>query len=111
MARIAGINIPPQQHSEIGLTAIFGIGRTRARKICEACGIAYSKKVKDLTDGDLEKIRDQIAQFTIEGDLRRDHEHQAFDGHRLLPWIPSSSRFAHARSAHAHQRTYTQRPP
>ena len=59
MARIAGINIPPQQPSEIGLTAIFGIGRTRARKICEACGIAYSKKVKDLTDGDLEKIRDR----------------------------------------------------
>ena len=72
MARIAGINIPPQKHSEIGLTAIFGIGRTRARKICEACGIAYSKKVKDLTDGDLEKIRDAIAAFTIEGDLRRE---------------------------------------
>ena len=59
MARIAGINIPPQQHAEIGLTAIFGIGRTRARKICEACEIAYSKKIKDLTDGDLEKIRDR----------------------------------------------------
>ena len=72
MARIAGINIPPQKHAEIGLTAIFGIGRNRARKICDACGIAYSKKVKDLTDGDLEKIRDQIAQFTIEGDLRRE---------------------------------------
>jgi ribosomal protein uS13 len=72
MARIAGINIPPQKHAEIGLTAIFGIGRSRARKICEACGIEYSKKVKDLTDGDLEKIRDQIAQFTIEGDLRRE---------------------------------------
>jgi small subunit ribosomal protein S13 len=72
MARIAGINIPPQKHSEIGLTAIFGIGRTRARKICEACDIAYSKKVKDLTDADLEKIRDQIALFTIEGDLRRE---------------------------------------
>ena len=72
MARIAGINIPPQKHAEIGLTAIFGIGRNRARKICYACGIAYSKKVKDLTDGDLEKIRDQIAQFTIEGDLRRE---------------------------------------
>src|SRR3954465_3780893 len=67
MARIAGINIPPHQHAEIGLTAIFGIGRTRARMICEATGIPYSKKVKDLTDGDLEKIRDQIAQFTIEG--------------------------------------------
>ena len=72
MARIAGINIPPQQHSEIGLTAIFGIGRTRARKICEACGIAYSKKVKDLTDAELEKIRDQVGRFTIEGDLRRE---------------------------------------
>jgi small subunit ribosomal protein S13 len=72
MARIAGINIPPQKHSEIGLTAIFGIGRNRARKICEACGIAYSKKVKDLTDSELEKIRDQIALFTTEGDLRRE---------------------------------------
>lgn len=72
MARIAGINIPPHQHTEIGLTAIYGIGRTRARKICEACGIAYSKKVKDLTDADLEKIRDQVAQYTIEGDLRRE---------------------------------------
>ena len=72
MARIAGINIPPHKHAEIGLTAIFGIGRTRARKICEATGIAYSKKIKDLTDGDLEKIRDQIAEFTIEGDLRRE---------------------------------------
>lgn len=72
MARIAGINIPPHQHTEIGLTAIFGIGRTRARQICEATGIPYSKKVKDLSDADLEKIRDQIAQFTIEGDLRRE---------------------------------------
>ena len=72
MARIAGINIPPHKHSEIGLTAIYGIGRTRARKICEACGIDYSKKVKDLTDADLEKIREQVGQFLIEGDLRRE---------------------------------------
>jgi small subunit ribosomal protein S13 len=72
MARIAGINIPPHQHAEIGLTAIFGIGRTRARKICEACQIAYNKKVKDFTDGDLERIRDAIALYTIEGDLRRE---------------------------------------
>ena len=50
----------------------FGIGRTRARQICEASGIEYSKKIKDLTDADLEKIRDQIALFTIEGDLRRE---------------------------------------
>ena len=72
MARIAGINIPPHQHAEIGLTAIFGIGRSRARRICEATGIPYAKKVKDLTDQDLERLRDAIGQFTIEGDLRRE---------------------------------------
>ncbi|MFV0600994.1 MAG: 30S ribosomal protein S13 [Brachymonas sp.] len=72
MARIAGINIPPHQHAEIGLTAIFGIGRTRARKICEACGIDYSKKIKDLSDNDLEKIREALTHFTLEGDLRRE---------------------------------------
>ena len=72
MARIAGINIPPHKHAEIGLTAIYGIGRQRAREICEACGIPYAKKVKDLTDGDQEKIRDQIAKYIIEGDLRRE---------------------------------------
>ena len=72
MARIAGINIPPNKHTEIGLTAIFGIGRPRARKICEACGIDYAKKIKDLTDADLEKIREQIGGITIEGVLRRE---------------------------------------
>jgi small subunit ribosomal protein S13 len=73
MARIAGINIPPHQHAEIGLTAIFGIGRSRARKICEAAGVTYSKKVKDLTDAEIEKLRDAIGRFTIEGDLRREN--------------------------------------
>ena len=72
MARIAGINIPPHKHADIGLTAIFGIGRTRARQICDACGIAYSKKIKDLSDAELEKVRDQVNTFTIEGDLRRE---------------------------------------
>ncbi len=72
MARIAGINIPPHKHAEIGLTAIFGIGRTRARKICEASGIDYTKKIKDLSDAELEKVRDQVGAFTIEGDLRRE---------------------------------------
>ena len=72
MARIAGINIPDRQHAEIGLTAIFGIGRPRARAICEAAGVPLTKKVKDLTDAELEKLRDQINRFTIEGDLRRE---------------------------------------
>ena len=72
MARIAGINIPPQQHAEIGLTAIYGIGRTRARKICEAAGVPPTKKVKDLNDAELERIREQVSTFTVEGDLRRE---------------------------------------
>jgi small subunit ribosomal protein S13 len=72
MARIAGINIPQHKHTEIGLTSIYGIGRTTAQKICDAVGIAYSKKIKDLTDGDLERIRDEIGRMTIEGDLRRE---------------------------------------
>ena len=72
MARIAGINIPPHKHTEIGLTAIYGIGRTTAQKICNACGISFDKKVKDLNDADLEKIREAVGQITIEGDLRRE---------------------------------------
>ena len=72
MARIAGINIPPQKHAEIGLTAIYGIGRTTAQKICDACGVERNKKIKDLTDTDLEKIREEIGRITIEGDLRRE---------------------------------------
>ena len=72
MARIAGINIPPHKHTEIGLTSIYGIGRTTAQKICSAAGIAFDKKVKDLTDGDLEKIREEVGKLTIEGDLRRE---------------------------------------
>jgi len=72
MARIAGINIPPHQHAEIGLTAIFGIGRTRSRKICEAAGVPLSKKVKDLTDAELERIREHVGVFAVEGDLRRE---------------------------------------
>ena len=72
MARIAGINIPPHKHTEIGLTSIYGIGRTTAQKICTAVGVPFSKKIKDLTDTDLEKIRDEIGRMTIEGDLRRE---------------------------------------
>ena len=72
MARIAGINIPPHKHAEIGLTSIYGIGRTTAQKICAAVGIPNSKKIKDLSDADLEKIRDEIGRLTIEGDLRRE---------------------------------------
>ena len=72
MARIAGVNIPNHQHAEIALTAIFGIGRTRAQKICDSAGVTRSTKIKDLTDADMERLRDEVAKFTVEGDLRRE---------------------------------------
>ena len=72
MARIAGINIPPHKHAEIGLTAIYGIGRSTAQKICANSGVPLDRKIKDLTDGDLERIREEIGRITIEGDLRRE---------------------------------------
>jgi small subunit ribosomal protein S13 len=72
MARIAGINIPPNQHAEIGLTAIYGIGRARARAILDAANVPHSKKVRELTDGELERIRDAIGRVPVEGDLRRE---------------------------------------
>jgi len=72
MARIAGINIPNHQHTEIGLTAIYGIGRARSRRICVAAGVPFDKKVKDLDDADLEKLREEVGKFVIEGDLRRE---------------------------------------
>lgn len=72
MARIAGVNIPNHQHTVIGLQAIYGIGATRARKICEVTGVPADKKVKDLSDAELEKLRDEIGKITVEGDLRRE---------------------------------------
>jgi small subunit ribosomal protein S13 len=72
MARIAGINIPNHQHTAIALTAIYGIGRSRARLICDTVGVKHSAKIKDLSDAEMDKIREQIAKFTVEGDLRRE---------------------------------------
>jgi small subunit ribosomal protein S13 len=72
MARIAGVNIPNHQHTVIGLTAIYGIGRPRSEEICERTGVPTTKKVKDLDDNELEKLRDAIAKFVVEGDLRRE---------------------------------------
>lgn len=72
MARIAGVNIPNHQHTEIALTAIYGIGRSRAQQICDAIGIVRSTKVKDLTDAEMDRLREQVAKYTVEGDLRRE---------------------------------------
>jgi small subunit ribosomal protein S13 len=72
MARIGGVNIPNHQHAEIALTAIFGIGRSRARQICTNAGVSHSVKVKDLSDTQMDKLREQVAKVATEGDLRRE---------------------------------------
>jgi small subunit ribosomal protein S13 len=72
MARIAGVNIPNHQHAEIALTAIYGIGRRRAQKICDDAGVARSSKMKDLTEAEMDRLRDQVSKLTVEGDLRRE---------------------------------------
>lgn len=72
MARIGGVNIPNHQHAEIALTAIFGVGRSRARVICGAAGVKASSKIKDLSDGEMDRLREQVTKFSVEGDLRRE---------------------------------------
>ena len=72
MARIAGGNIPIQKHTWVGLTHIYGIGRTRALQICETAGVAPETKIRDLTEAEIEGIRAQVAQIAVEGDLRRE---------------------------------------
>ena len=72
MARIAGINIPMNKHVCIGLTAIFGVGRTQARTACEAAGVKPDTKVKDLTEAEVTALRSAIAKLPVEGDLRRE---------------------------------------
>jgi small subunit ribosomal protein S13 len=72
MARIAGINVADHKHAEISLTAIYGVGRKTAREICQQVKIEPSIKIKDLSEEQLESIRQVIAKLTVEGDLRRE---------------------------------------
>ena len=72
MARVGGINIPDNKHVDVSLTHIYGIGRKTAQDICDKLKIKHSKKVSELTEEQLDKIRDELKSFQIEGDLRRD---------------------------------------
>jgi small subunit ribosomal protein S13 len=72
MARIAGINIPMNKHVWVGLTHIFGVGRSRAQAVCEAAGVNPATKVKDLTETEVNALRSAVAKFAVEGDLRRE---------------------------------------
>ena len=73
MARIAGVNIPTQKRVEIGLTYIHGIGRTKAKEICDKVGIPENRRVNQLTDDEVVRIREMIdREYRVEGDLRRE---------------------------------------
>jgi small subunit ribosomal protein S13 len=75
MARIAGVNIPREKNLEVGLTYIFGIGRSTALKVCEATGLSPAEKVRDLTDPEITKLREYIdGSLQVEGDLRRERQ-------------------------------------
>ncbi len=71
MARIAGVNIPDNKHAVISLTYIFGIGQTKAQKICADAGIEPSVKIKDLSEEQIDLLRNEVAKNNTEGDLRR----------------------------------------
>ncbi|HHB12729.1 MAG TPA: 30S ribosomal protein S13 [Chromatiales bacterium] len=72
MARIAGINVPDRKHTWIALQSIYGIGRTRSRKICEEAGVPMDVRVRDLTEEQVDRLRAVTAKYTVEGDLRRE---------------------------------------
>ena len=72
MARIAGVNIPDQKHTWVALTTIYGVGRTRALKICEVANVAPDRKIRDLSEPEVEGIRAEVAKIAVEGDLRRE---------------------------------------
>lgn len=72
MARIAGVNIPMNKHVWVGLTHIYGVGRTQSRKACEVAGVKPDTLVKNLTDAEVTALRAQVATLVVEGDLRRE---------------------------------------
>jgi small subunit ribosomal protein S13 len=73
MARIAGVDIPREKRLEISLTYIFGIGRSRAQEVCQRTGIDMNTRVRDLTDEEVNRIRNYVdSNLKVEGDLRRD---------------------------------------
>ncbi|MBL6693738.1 MAG: 30S ribosomal protein S13 [Proteobacteria bacterium] len=72
MARVGGVNIPDNKHLDVSLTHIYGIGRKTAQDICLKLKIRFDQKVSNLSEADLDKIRDELKNFQIEGDLRRE---------------------------------------
>ena len=112
MARIAGVDLPRNKHVKIALTYIFGIGNSRSARILGSANVEPTKKVSDLSEDEVNRIRQVIEQEgDVEGDLRKDvsDAHQAADRNRFLSRISPSPQPAGSRPAHPHQRPHPQR--
>ena len=72
MARIAGVNVPDKKHTVIALQSIYGIGATRAKKICVGAGVDPAVQMRSLTEAEIDKLRIEIGKYAVEGDLRRE---------------------------------------
>lgn len=72
MARIVGVNVPDNKHAVVALTSIYGIGRNRAQEILKAANIDCSTKVKDIPEAAMDRLREEVSKYTLEGDLRRE---------------------------------------
>ena len=72
MARIAGVNIPDHKHAGISLTYIYGVGKSQAKRICEACNVDTATRIADLTEAEIDALRARVSAMTVEGDLRRE---------------------------------------
>ena len=71
MARFSGVNIPDNKHAAISLTYIFGVGRSTAKQVCDTAQVAQDKKIQDLSEDELNRLRTAVDSLTVEGDLRR----------------------------------------
>ena len=104
MARIAGINIPLNKRAEIGLTYIYGIGRSTSNKVLAEAGVEPDRKVKDLTEDEVRKLREKVDDLLVEGDLRRERSQNV----KRLMEIGSYKGLRHRRGLPANgQRTKT----
>ena len=107
MARIGGVNIPNHQHAELALTAIFGIGRSRSRAICEAAGINRVTKIKDLSDTDMDRLREQVAKIPAKAICARNIRTSSGCSILAVARQAPSPRLR-CGGAHAHQRAHPQ---
>jgi hypothetical protein len=107
MARISGVTIPNDKQIWVALTYVYGIGPKTADDILEAAKVERTVRTKDLTDAEVARIQDFINEnYTVEGELQRERQHQAPEGHQGLPWYAPRSEPSGPRPAHQDQRAY-----